>query len=238
MVTEDTRSLEEIVDTLLAGRERIRILEAGCGSMTHFSYPKDAYVVGVDISEEQLEKNSLLQEKILGNLQEVVLPPCKFDLIICWDVLEHLPRPELAMKNFVKAVNAGGVIILASPNVLTVRGLLTKALPHFAHVWYYRYLVGFREAGTPGNYPFKSYHRFSMAPPAIMKFGSENNLSLELCRYTSWLQPEHKSAPFTTIWNPINRVVNLLSFNRIGTDERMGFQIVLSKNRVEGEKLG
>jgi hypothetical protein len=77
-----------------------------------------------------------------------------------------------------------------------------------------------------------------MAPPAIMKFGSENNLSLELCRYTSWLQPEHKSAPFTTIWNPINRVVNLLSFNRIGTDERMGFQIVLSKNRVEGEKLG
>ena len=235
-MAEDTRTLESIVDTLLAGRRNIKILEAGCGSMSHFKYRTDAYLIGIDISQEQLYRNSILKEKILGDLQENSLPSSHFDLIICWDVLEHLPRPELALKNMAKAVNDGGVILLASPNVLTVRGLLTKFTPHWLHVWYYRYIVGFKQAGTPGNYPFESYHRFSMAPPAITKFAKKNNLSVELCRYSRWDHHEGRYPLFTMIWRPINKAVNALTSGRIGTDERMGFQIILRKRQPQVKK--
>jgi SAM-dependent methyltransferase len=231
---EDTRPLEVIVGSLLEGRNSVRILEAGCGSLAHFTYPPNAYIVGVDISQEQLDKNNLIHEKILGDLQDDILPSSAFDLIICWDVLEHLPNPRRALQHFVSAVNVGGLILLASPNVLTVRGLLTKILPHWIHVLYYRYVVGLREAGLPGHYPFKSYHRFAIAPVAIKRFAKKNNLTVELLRYSNWEQPEHRFPSFAVIWGILNKIVSLLTFCQIGTDERKGFQILLRKNRPKG----
>src|SRR3972149_2364697 len=143
-----TATLESIVDGFLTGRNHVRILEAGCGSMSHFKYKKNAYLVGIDISQEQLDKNTMLDEKILGDIQDGSLPASSFDLIVCWDVLEHLTKPELALKNFTRSVNDGGLILLASPNVMTVRGLLTKLTPHWVHVLYYRHVVGLAAAGT------------------------------------------------------------------------------------------
>jgi SAM-dependent methyltransferase len=235
---EDTRSLESIVDSLLADRERAIILEAGCGSMSHFRYKKSAYLVGIDISQEQLDKNTMLNEKILGDIQDESLPSSSFDLIICWDVLEHLIRPELALKNFTRATKQGGLILLASPNVFTVRGLITKFIPHWIKVLYYRRIVGLEQAGTPGNYPFKSYHRFSIVPSAIKRFAGKNNLTVEVCRYTKWDHPEHQYAWFTMIWNPLNKVINLLTLGKIGTDDRQGFQMLLRKQEAQGTRLG
>jgi SAM-dependent methyltransferase len=228
-MAEGTQTLEMIVDNLLAARKHLKILEAGCGSMSHFKYNKDAYLVGIDISQEQLDKNSMLNERILGDVQNGPLPASHFDLIICWDVLEHLTRPELALKNFAKSVNDRGLILLASPNVLTVRGLLTKLTPHWVHVLYYRHVVGFREAGTPGNYPFRSYHRFAMSPPAIKRFAKKNDLSVELCRYKSWDHPENRYTLLRVVWTLINKLVNALSLGKIGTDEQKGFQMILRK---------
>lgn len=229
-MTEDARPLEAIVESLLDGRSNIRILEAGCGSLGHFTYRQDAYLVGVDISQEQLDKNNLVNEKILGDLQEDILPSSAFDLIICWDVLEHLPKPKVALRHLFKAASVGGLILLASPNILTVRGLLTKLLPHWVHVLYYRFVVGLKEAGVSGNYPFRSYHRFAIAPRAIKRFAEKNNLTVELCRFTSWEQPENRFSSFTLVWKLVNRLMNILSFGKIGTDEKKGFQILLRKN--------
>jgi 2-polyprenyl-3-methyl-5-hydroxy-6-metoxy-1,4-benzoquinol methylase len=237
-MADTTRTLESIVDELLVGRKHLRILEAGCGSMSHFRYRKNAYLVGIDISQEQLDKNTMLNEKILADIQDGSLPTSSFDLIICWDVLEHLAKPELALKNFAGAAKQGGLILLASPNILTLRGLITKCTPHWIKVLYYRHIVGFKQAGTPGNYPFKSYHRFSIAPSAIKRFAGKNNLAVEACRYTKWDHPEHKYAWFTMIWNPLNKVINLLTLGKIGTDDCQGFQMLLRKQEAQGTMLG
>lgn len=224
-----------MVGNLLNGRKPLRILEAGCGSMSHVSYSDDAYVVGIDISKEQLDKNTLLKEKILGDIEEYPLPASMFDLIICWDVLEHLKHPDRAILNFCRAVNEGGIILLASPNVMTVRGLLTKCTPHWVHVLYYKWIVGLREAGTPGNYPFKSYHRFSMSPPAISRLAKREGLSVAACNFTSWEHPEHRFALFNLFWKPLNFVVNILTLGKISTDQKQGFQLLLQKKQLSTE---
>src|ERR687885_598780 len=91
--------LQQVIDKLLNNRQNLKVLEAGCGSATEIKIPEDAYFVGIDISEKQLERNSLLKEKILGDIQTYDLPASDFDVIVCFYVLEHVPKPELALKN-------------------------------------------------------------------------------------------------------------------------------------------
>lgn len=233
-MNNDSAPLEEIVLRSLNGRSPISILEAGCGSISHFRHPAGSRIVGVDISQEQLDKNTYLDQKILGSLEDDILPRESFDVIICWDVLEHLSRPDLALAGFAKAVAPGGLIVLASPNVLTLRGILTKMAPHTLKVLYYRHVVGHEEAGLPGTYPFPAYHRFSMSPPAIVEFARRSNLELILLRYHSWHHPEYDYPLFRSLWKAANGMVNFVTAGRIGTDDRQGFQIVLRKPRGEG----
>ena len=225
--------LSAIVGNFLDGRRPLKILEAGCGSMGHVSYDNDAYIVGIDISQVQLDRNPILKERILGDIEDYPLPESTFDLIICWDVLEHLKHPDRALRNFARTVNEGGIILLASPNVMTVRGLLTKFTPHWVHVLYYKRVVGLKDAGKPGHYPFKAYHRFSMTPFAITRFGKKHNLQVEACWYTSWEHPENSIPLFNLVWSPLNRAINLITFGAIGTDKKQGFQLMLRKKSTE-----
>jgi len=235
---DESRPLESIVVDLLKDNRNVTVLEAGCGSLSHFNHAKvgNTHLVGIDISPEQLAKNTYLHESILGDIQDPkALPPSSYDLIICWDVLEHLPDPTIALRNFTRATKDGGLILLASPNVFTVRGLITKFTPHLLHVWFYRYVAGHKEAGSPGSWPFRSYHRFAMSPPSIKKFASESGLTVELERYTTWKTHEYKYSLFRIIWPFLEKSISALSFGMISTDEKMGFQMLLKRNESTTE---
>ncbi len=86
--------VDAVVARLLAGRPAPRVLEAGCGSSSRVALPAGRWLVGVDIAPRQLDKNTVLDEKHLGDLQTFSLPGAGFDLILCWDVIEHLPHPH------------------------------------------------------------------------------------------------------------------------------------------------
>ena len=60
--------LQNKVDELLGRKQRLKILEAGCGSKSHLQF-ENPYVVGLDISREQLDRNKQLSERIQGDIQ-------------------------------------------------------------------------------------------------------------------------------------------------------------------------
>src|SRR5215469_10920312 len=91
--------LQDLVDKQLDGRA-VRLLEAGCGSASHIHFGSDIWITGIDISQKQLDRHLSLNEKILGDIQRYDLAPRSFDAIICWDVLEHLQQPNLALRKF------------------------------------------------------------------------------------------------------------------------------------------
>lgn len=171
--------MQQAMDRLLEGRTSLRILEAGCGSASRLTFRPDSHVTGIDISQEQLDRNAVLSEKILGDVQTHELPRSDFDIIVCWDVLEHLTAPEKALSNFVGALKPGGLIILAFPSPYSVKGLITRLSPHGFHVWAYRHMFGHPLAGVEGRGPFKTFLRRSLAPGAIRRFVLENGLSTE-----------------------------------------------------------
>jgi SAM-dependent methyltransferase len=168
------------VQRIVAGHNagRLRVLEAGCGSLPReIDLGDDVHLVGIDISEDQLRRNEALDERVLGDLQTHAFAPAEFDLVLCWNVLEHLPQPERALDNFRRATSPGGLIVLKLPNVLSAKGLVTKFTPHGFHVWVYRRLLHYPNAGKEGYTPFRTFLRWSTAPHGLVAYARRHGLA-------------------------------------------------------------
>ncbi|MFA4948437.1 MAG: class I SAM-dependent methyltransferase [Candidatus Krumholzibacteriia bacterium] len=172
----ESDKVQQIIDSVFSGKRAPIVLEAGCGSLSHVRFPADAQMVGIDISQEQLDRNRGLTNRIHGDIQSYDLPERSFDAIVCWDVLEHLEKPEAALERFNRAIRESGIIILSSPNPLSTKGIVTKLTPYRFHLWFYRNIRGWKEAGTQGNPPFPTHLKLSITPRAITKFARRNGL--------------------------------------------------------------
>ncbi len=76
------------------GNSNFSALEAGCGSASRITIPTSYHITGIDISQSQLDRNKSLNKKILGSLETHEFESESYDLIVCWDVLEHLQHPD------------------------------------------------------------------------------------------------------------------------------------------------
>jgi SAM-dependent methyltransferase len=168
--------LQQLIDTHAssATNDPVRLLEAGCGSRSRLRFGENVRVTGIDISAAQLARNTGLSERILGDIQTYQFPKNSFDMIICWDVLEHLKAPESALQNFFHAIRPGGLIILHYPNLYSLKGLVAKASPHIVHVWYYRYLLHQPNAALNDTAPFITHLHSASTYPAIRKLANSN----------------------------------------------------------------
>src|SRR5713226_8927888 len=134
--------LQSIVDRTTASKDSLKVLEAGCGSLSNIRLGPNVYIVGLDVSAEQLARNRTVHQKIVADLETHTLPDYEYDLIICWDVLEHLGQPLLVLRKFFKAIKQDGIIILAFPNVLSLKGLIAKYTPLRFHTLISRWIYG------------------------------------------------------------------------------------------------
>ena len=133
-------AISERVNCFLQGRNDVRLLDAGCGARNHFRFSHVAKVVGIDVSAKQLEQNDAVQEKILGDIQTYPLPKEEFDIVVCRDVLEHVPRPREALLNMFNTLKVGGLLILVFPNFFSFKGMATKFTPYRLHQLFYHYM--------------------------------------------------------------------------------------------------
>jgi SAM-dependent methyltransferase len=135
------------------------IYEAGGGSISFL--PSDvlrcAQITVVDIDEEQLRHNDYAQNTILGDIQTYRFKPNSFDLVNCYNVIEHLPDVEAALTGFFHSLKPGGLVLIAAPNPKSLSGVVTKYTPHWFHVWFYRHVRGDKKAGQPGHAPFPTH---------------------------------------------------------------------------------
>jgi SAM-dependent methyltransferase len=163
--------ISEQANLLLQGRRNLKLLEAGCGSASYFQFANVGHRAGIDISPEQLERNQVIQEKILGDLQTHPLPSGEFDIVVCWDVIEHLSRPREALLNMFQTLKPEGVLVLGFPNLLSFKGLATKLTPHWFHELFYRRMkYEFR--------PFPTYLRLAVLPNRVIEYAQANGLEL------------------------------------------------------------
>src|ERR1039458_7562888 len=94
-------SLQE-VQSILANRfsmKAVRIYEAGGGSASWAppAIRSGSHTTVVDIDETQLKNNDYADVKIMGDIQTQEFPSGTFDLVICYNVIEHLDAPDKAI---------------------------------------------------------------------------------------------------------------------------------------------
>ncbi len=227
--------IQQIINEFADHKAQLKVLEAGCGSISKVEFPRNTHITGIDISENQLRRNTLIDEKILGDIQYYRFKPKSFDIIISWYVLEHVPRPELALKSFAEAIKEGGLVIFAVPNVFSLKGFITKFTPHWFHVFIYKYLHGWKDAGKSDIGPFKAYLRFSIAPLSIKNFARKNGFQIELFStfdaFNYWVGTsikEKSKLGYLFIKNLL-AFLKTISFGKIGDSE---FAVVLKKQEA------
>ena len=102
-----------------------RALDVGCGygyAMTLFKeFGYEVY--GTDISKHILHeaRGNLVWDValVVHDIQTPLPFNKKFDLITCFEVLEHLKSPESAIENCYHALKPGGLYIVTTPNRLS-----------------------------------------------------------------------------------------------------------------------
>ena len=102
---------------------RLSVLIAGCGTMEAaveaYNYP-EANILGIDLSPTSIEHtNQLKKQHNLKNLELKQMDLCdvaslgrKFDLIVSFGVLHHLPDPQQGLKALASVLQDDGVIFL------------------------------------------------------------------------------------------------------------------------------
>lgn len=172
-------AMQSVVDRLRLAKGSLRILEAGCGSASVISFPGDR-ITGIDLSESQLARNTVLHESICGDICTHEFGGSEFDVVICWNVLEHVDDPKAAFENLSRALAPDGVMLLALPNRNSLHGLVVRMTPHWFHVFVVRYLLGKSWAGRNGRGPFPTTMRKTAEFEAICAHARASDLKISL----------------------------------------------------------
>lgn len=230
-MTQWAGELESLLGRMLPSGQEVLALEAGCGSVSHFQLPRPLRLVGIDISSRQLENDSRLDEKILGDLQTHEWPPGRFDLVVCWDVLEHLPDPVAAMRRLFEATRPGGLVVLAFPNRNSLKGWVTRLTPFAVHAWFYQFVIGDkRPRGELDQFPTVLHS--ALAPARVLALAQQCNLRAEFVRIYEGPVQAHlrgRSRPANAAFAVLGAVARLLCRGRYDPN-RSDCLMVFQKN--------
>jgi SAM-dependent methyltransferase len=165
--------LESFLADKLPIARPLKVLEAGCGATSNVTFPDESIVIGIDQSEKQLRRNTHLQHKILGDLQTYEFRPESFDVVVCWNVLEHVSDVPAVLSRISSSLAPGGLVIVASPNLWSIKGLVTRLTPHSFHVWFYRRILNRPSAGIGDVAPFPTVLSRAMSPGELRSFAAD-----------------------------------------------------------------
>lgn len=113
--------LKHTLENIAAGS---RILDAGAGELKYKEFCKHLDYISQDFGMYDgvgdalgLQTNAWDQSKldIISDITKIPEPDNSFDAIICIEVLEHLPNPVLAIKEFARLIKKGGNLIITAP---------------------------------------------------------------------------------------------------------------------------
>jgi 2-polyprenyl-3-methyl-5-hydroxy-6-metoxy-1,4-benzoquinol methylase len=111
------------------------LLDVGCGSGAFGRLLRSArpgmelWAVEPDPASARAAQDGF-DRVVPGTFPDRRIPPGKFDVVLCADVLEHMAEPEMALRAAAQATAAGGMMVASIPNVRNWRHVLWPLFRH------------------------------------------------------------------------------------------------------------
>lgn len=169
-----------------------KVLDVGAGSapyralFAHCDYQTQDFA---QLKGEQLRHGQYARIDFVSQAHAVPVPDGSFDVIVCTEVIEHVPDPMAVVREFGRILAPGGRLILTAP-----LGSGIHQEPHhfyggYTPYWYRRFLA---EAGFG-------------AIEVTANAGSLRHIAQETIRFTRLTRPFSFPAPWylQLIWTPI-----------------------------------
>ena len=111
-----------------------KLLEIGCGKGEFLKLAIEHFdVEGMDVSEYALNslRKFLGKKAIEGNIENADLKPGNYDVIVVFNLLEHLKDPRKVIKKLHKGLKKGGIVIGSVPNKFGLIGNMATSAMNF-----------------------------------------------------------------------------------------------------------
>jgi len=117
-----------------------KILDVGAGSVKYKKIFPDCIYKTQDFKQYG-------EIDYISDITSIPVEESSFDVIICTGVLEHTPRPDLAIKEFSRILKKGGNLYLTAPLMSGVHQAPYHFYGGFSRFWHLKYLndYGFEE---------------------------------------------------------------------------------------------
>jgi len=101
-----------------------RLLDAGCGEGYFLEYAEKYYkTYGIDASEyciKEAKQRTNHTKLSVGSVTRLDYDNEYFDVVTCFDVLEHLDTPNIAIQESYRVLKSGGVFVIRVPNTHSI----------------------------------------------------------------------------------------------------------------------
>lgn len=127
-------SHRQTIDTLnqiLAGfvSDTDEVLDVGCGSQTKILNANNLVITGCDLDDEALKHNKHIQDYKVCSAEELPFEESKFQMVMSFDVLEHIEAPEQFTQRAYDVLKPGGYFIGITPNLNSLYGRIVAQAP-------------------------------------------------------------------------------------------------------------
>lgn len=162
------RYAQQMQDELFARLEpllvpNVAILDVGAGrhpTLAPADRPVGCHYAGLDIARSELAAAGAdaYDDAIVGDVTVPLKRDGKFDVIVSWQVLEHVSPLAIALENLRVALRPGGTLLAQLTSSYAAFAVLARVMPHRARVWAATRLLGHRpEEKFPTRYDRSSY---------------------------------------------------------------------------------
>ncbi len=168
-----------------------KVLDAGAGPCRYKPLFQHCQYESQDFAQYRGTEHRYGELDYVGDITEIPVADGYFDCVLCTEVLEHIPEPERAIKEFSRILKRGGALILTAP------------LGSGIHMAPYHYYGGFSQYWYGYMLPKHGFEIKSVQPNGgfFKLYGQESQ------RFLSLLTP--RSAPARTLFFPLKIVLAL-----------------------------
>jgi SAM-dependent methyltransferase len=133
-----------------------KVLDVGAGSapyralFAHCDYKTQDFA---QLQDEQLRHGGYAPIDVVSEANAIPVADAGFDVIVCTEVLEHVPEPIAVVREFGRIVAPGGRLILTAPLGSGIHQEPYHFYGGYTPYWYQRFLseAGFESIGVTAN---------------------------------------------------------------------------------------